>query len=233
VPTVRGVKRRVRHRVDHLRGDRFAFNGVKLDLSGPWASYAVHSAIYDGVFEAHEREVLLRTLRPDDVVLELGCGMGYITTLAAGVAREVHSFDANPQMVEVARATVARNNRRATIENAVLARSPEAETVPFYVDPNFTVSSLSPSDGAKRVDIPLLDLAKACEGCTYMIVDIEGAEVDLLSGEIPGIRAICVECHPWITDAEQITAMLSALFEQGFALDIAKSSEIVLYLERA
>jgi FkbM family methyltransferase len=227
------IERLVRQRVIELRRpDRLTFNGVKLDLSGPRVSDGVRNMVYQGRYEMHEREVLNRTLRPDDVLLELGSGMGYLTTLAAGIAREVRSFDANPVMVEVARQTVARNGRQAAIRNAVLVRSPESETMPFHVEPDFTGSSMIPSATGRKIDVPIIDFASACEGATYLMVDIEGFEVELLRGEIPAVRSICVECHPWLTDAKQISAMLTSLFEQGFALDVEKSDDIVLYLER-
>ena len=62
--------------------------------------------------------------------------------------------------------------------------------------------------------------------------DIEGAEVNLLAGELPGVRAICVECHPEVVRPTDLTQMLAALFDQGFALDLGISQGQVLYLER-
>lgn len=86
--------------------------------------------------------------------------------------------------------------------------------------------------GWASVEIPVLDFAEACEGASYLIVDIEGGEVDLLAGELPGVRAICVECHPRVVTPQAITAMLASLFQQGFALDLALSQGPVLYLQR-
>jgi 2-polyprenyl-3-methyl-5-hydroxy-6-metoxy-1,4-benzoquinol methylase len=73
-------------------------HGVKLAL-GSWATPSIRRLIYQGWYEENERAILELTLRSDDTVLELGCGAGYITTVAAGRAREVRAFDANPEMV--------------------------------------------------------------------------------------------------------------------------------------
>lgn len=232
MPSIGGARRRLTRRWRYLRRpDAVNFNGVTLEL-GPWAAEAVRKGLYDGWYEWREREVLQRTLRPEDIVLEIGCGMGYITTIAAGMAREVRSFDANPELVPVALATVERNGRSATIRNGVLDRAARAETVPFYVETAFPGSSLRPTDGARRIDVPVLDFARECAGCTYLICDIEGQEVELLAGELPGIRAICVETHPEATTQQQISAMLDALSAQGFTLDRSACQEDVLFLVR-
>jgi FkbM family methyltransferase len=225
--------RQVAHeaKLARLPPDRFILSGIELEL-GAWATPNVRNALYAGIYEQPEREVLLASLKPDDVVLEVGAGCGFITTVAAGLAREVRSFDANPELVPFARATVAHNGRTATVENAVLAREPAAETVPFHVATEFWTSSLLPVPGARVVDVPLLDFSTARDGCSYLIVDIEGGEIELLGGDLSGVRAICVECHPALVGARQITKMLASLFEQGFALDLAVSRGLVLYLSR-
>ena len=210
---------------------RFTLDGVVLEL-GPEAMGLVSKAIFMRTYEQSERAIVAATLHPDDVVLELGAGMGFITTVAARIAREVRSYEANPDMARTAGATLTRNGSRASVTNGALMRSPRVATVPFHIHENFTESSLLPLQGRPTVDIPVFDFMQACEGATYLIVDIEGGEVDLLTGELPGIRAVCVECHPAVVSRQAITGMLASLFEQGFALDLAHSQGQVLYLER-
>jgi FkbM family methyltransferase len=208
-----------------------SLNGIEIEF-GPWASPEVRWVIHAGLYESPERDVVLASLRSDDVVLELGTGSGYITTIAAGIAREVRSFDANPELVPFARATVARNGRAAAIENAVLTRAPGTETVPFYLNSEFWTSSLLPFDGAREIAVPVFDFDTVRAGCSYLITDIEGGELELLSGDLTGIRAVCVECHPSVLSTRQITDMLSSLFAQGFTLDLGISRGQVLYLSR-
>jgi hypothetical protein len=118
------------------------------------------------------------------------------------------------------------------VRKGVLDRAPSADSVAFYVGEHFTDASLIPVAGAHAMDVPLIDFTQAAQGCSYLIADIEGAEVDLLAGELPGIRAICVECHPAVVSAHAISTMLGSLFDQGFALDLAISRGQVLYLAR-
>jgi FkbM family methyltransferase len=215
------------------RPDALDLHGVALQL-GAWTPDEIRNQIYEGRYESPEREVVTKTLRQDDIVLEIGSGLGYLTTVASGIAREVRSFDANPAIVEVARNTVARNGLRATVTNAILERSPSRSTAPFHIHKYFPESSLVPSEHTvKTVAVPVLDFDVECGRCTYLLVDIEGAEVDLLRAELPGVRAICVECHPQAVSARQITDMLLSLFGQGFTIDVSVSNGQVLYLSRS
>lgn len=166
-------------------------------------------------------------------MLELGAGTGFITTVAARIARDVRSYEADPEMARAAAATVARNGVRATVTHGALLRSPNSSTARLYLAELFWASSLLPIDGRPSVEIPVLDFRQACEGASYLIVDIEGGEVELLSDTLPpSVRAICLECHPAVVSPEAMTTMLRSLFQQGFTLDLGGSEAEVLYLER-
>ena len=207
-------------------------NGVALSV-GPWATTSILELMQSGAYEAPERQIVLATLRPDDVVLELGSGAGYLTTIAAGIAADVRSFDANPEMVSVARTTVANNGRQATVTNAVLSRDGGGGFASFYLAGDYAGSSLIPIAGAGVIEVPVLDFTDALDGCSYLIVDIEGAEADLLRGAIPNVERICVECHPGVVGLAKIVEMVRSLRDQGFALDSELSQGQVLYLERS
>jgi FkbM family methyltransferase len=148
----------------------------------------------------------------------------------------VRCYDADPKMVAAARRTIERNAARATVTNAVLTNEPAAPpTTGFYVRPDFWLSSLAPHPEATRIDVPLLDLATeiTAHDASYLIVDIEGAETDLLRTPLPAsVRKICVECHPAVSGREDVRALLSSLLDQGFALDLELSRPPVLFLDR-
>jgi FkbM family methyltransferase len=211
---------------------RYTLDGVVLEFDRRVSPPLRREVYVSRTYEHAERQVVQRTLRADDVVLELGAGIGFITTIAARIARELRAYEADPTMARAAAATLVRNGVRATVTHGVLMRSPSSGTASFYLAEHFTSSRLLPTEGTPTVEVPVLDFLEACEGASYLIADIEGGEVELLTGELPGIRAICVECHPALVSAEAITAMLGSLFEQGFTLDLAVSQEQVLYLER-
>lgn len=63
---------------------RFAVaNGVKIHLHSPVISDRVAKSIYLGLYERLEARVVMATLQADDRVLELGSGIGYLSTLCA------------------------------------------------------------------------------------------------------------------------------------------------------
>ncbi len=61
-------------------------------------------------------------IRPSDMVLEVGSGSGYVTALLASLARHVYSVELEPELLEQARANLA----RARIENITLAQGDAA-----------------------------------------------------------------------------------------------------------
>lgn len=211
---------------------KLELNGVTLTL-GSWTTLPILRQIRDRRYEAPERKIVMATVRPGDTVLELGSGTGYVTTIAAGIASEVRSFDANPQIVAVAQSTVAANGRHATVSNGVMSRNGAQGTAPFYLSPHFPQSSLVPFEDARVIEVPVIPLTEALEGCTYLIADIEGAEVELLAGELPGVERICVECHPQRVGLAALIDMVGKLQAQGFELSPEISDGHVLYLERS
>ena len=139
----------------------------------------VRASIYDGVYEEIEAAIIRDTLSPSDRVLEIGCGAGFIATIASEtVGDRVRGYDANPAMVAAAERTAERNGVVASFVNAVLQSEPVSEVVDFYVHAEFWTSSLAPVQGAVKIGVPLLDLAVEIKAhqASYLIVDIEGAE---------------------------------------------------------
>jgi FkbM family methyltransferase len=207
--------------------------GVTLRLDAKWATPALREAVFAGNYEAFEAEIVQATMGPEDRVVEVGCGIGFIGTLASRIVGDaVHCYDANPDIAAIARETFDRNRVGATVTTAVLQHKPAAPTVQFHITENFCTSSLVPTPGSRPVSVPLLDVGAAitAHAATYLIVDIEGAETDLLLPPLPGsVRKLCVECHPAVVRPEP---MLASLLAQGFALSFEHSRPPVLYLER-
>lgn len=179
--------------------------------------------------------MILATATPTDRIVDIGCGAGFTTTLASRTASAVWGYDANPQMVAAARRTVAANGQAAEIINAVLQVAPGAPEVDFYVRDDFTTSSLIGGPGATCIRVPVLDFASTVTNhcASYIVLDIEGAEIDILEAPVPAcVTKLCVECHPATTGRSAVSAMLSSLLADGFTLDLCVSRLPVLYLER-
>ncbi len=213
---------------------RVTVHGVNVDVDRSWFP-PIRQGLYRGNYEAAEARVLMQSLRADDRYFEIGASLGVIMTIACGIVgdRSVIAYEANPDLVPIARRVAEINGYRPTVINAVLGES--EEPVPFYVRDAFWESSLTPHEGARQVSVPGRLLAKELEraDATYLMLDIEGAEIDLLRAPLPtGIRAVCMEVHPDSVGDQAVQALLQDLMSQGFILDTRISGSQVVFLCR-
>ena len=215
--------------------DDISLGGVRLHLSEPWATPEIRRAIYEGWYEQTERTILQHTLRPDDRYLEVGAGTGLVTTCACKIvgAEKVVAYEGDPRLANQARETAARNGFVADVVNAVLGAG-DGETT-FYVDADFRASSLLALENAREIRVPVRSFAAALDRHrpTYLMVDIEGGEIQLLASALPAhVRAVCVETHPAVTGDEAKQAMLMHLMRDGFQLDLHESHNDVAFFAR-
>jgi len=70
---------------------------------------------------------------------------------------------------------------------------------------------------------------------SFLIMDIEGAEVDLASERLNlhSLKKLCIEMHPHIVGDEAITELIANLIRQGFILRMTESHDDVLFFSRA
>ena len=224
-----------RHRVHRRPPASVVIRGVQLALSGAWATAAVRTALCDGTYEASEAAIVSATVAADDRVLDIGCGAGFVSALASRRGATVYGYEANPAMIAVARQTLSANGQTGEVINAVLQVAPRATEVTFYVREDFTTSNLVRTQDATGVQVQVLDFEAEIlsRRATYLVIDIEGAETDLLLAQIPAcVRKLCVECHPAVTGQSALSAMIAALLRQNFVMDVATSRLPVLYFER-
>lgn len=174
-------------------------------------------------YEAKEAHAVVRLVRPDDVVLELGAGIGFMSTLISTQigAKEIHSFEANPRLIRFIRQVHNLNAvKNATVYHAVLGKGTGSEV--FYARPNILESSLSPlpsdTEEVKQVEVPRGDINEAIEEInpTVLVCDIEGAEADLVPMmDLSGIRAVVIELHPQYIGKEGIARIFAKMAEAG------------------
>lgn len=229
--------RRLRKLLRHVYRPEFADNfGVLLPLRHSLISPAIAKEIYLGEYERKEAEIVSRCLDKDDVVMEVGAGIGFLSAYCAkriGNDR-VFAYEANPALMEVVARTYAANGVHPTIRNAMLGNGPGRTR--FYVDAEFWASSANTRrEQATEIEVEQIDLNEEIARVrpTFMIVDIEGGEADLFAlADLSCVRKICVETHAHVLGNEGVTAMLARLFEQGFCLDTGMTRKYVLYLYR-
>lgn len=214
-------------------------HGVKLWLAAPALRKGHRRQIVRQEYEEAELSILDATLTPEDSVLELGAGIGLTTIFCAkriGDWTKVHALEANPALVPVLERNFALNGVRPDFHNMAAAK--EAGEVEFTLDRSYTSSGIHgrPSEAAERIRLPaagfqdLLDRYRP----SYLIMDIEGGEIDLLPGaDLACVRKICLEVHPEIVGDAAISGVVEGLMHAGFLLHFSRNRKNVLYMERS
>lgn len=210
--------------------------GVLLPTRHSTISPAIRKEIYFGDYEAKESEIVAKRLSDDDVVMEVGAGIGYLSAFCAkriGSGR-VFAYEANPAMMEVIALTHRANGVAPTVKNTLLAEG--SGTREFHVTDEFWASSsVAPTTGARTIAVPQSDLNAeiAAVRPTFLIVDIEGGEIEFFAvADLAGVRKICVETHPGVLSNAEISGLLMNLIHKGFALDFALIRKNVFYFYR-
>jgi FkbM family methyltransferase len=216
--------------------DEVCIGGVSIALADWWATPRLRDYIYTGRYEAPEYEILVRTLTREDRYMELGAGIGFLTTCACQRvgAERVFAYEADARLARVTAETASRNGFRPSVSNVVLGG--ENGTARFYLSEDFWTSSLTEIPGGRCVNVPQRSFAAELDRVrpTYLMVDIEGGEVDLFRGTpLPAeVRAICMETHPDVVGARAIQELLTKLADEGFVLDLGLSRSSVAFLTR-
>ncbi|MEL6701838.1 MAG: rRNA adenine N-6-methyltransferase family protein, partial [Pseudomonadota bacterium] len=85
---------------------------MRLNVPRQVASPRIYDRIREGMYENTEAKCARRRIVEGDRVLELGAGLGYVTTICArrAGAQNVLSVEADPTMVEIIRGNLALNS---------------------------------------------------------------------------------------------------------------------------
>lgn len=201
-------------------------------------SAGLRKAIVLGEYEKNELDIVRRTLGLDDRILECGAGIGLLSTycsLEIGSDR-VKTFEANPFMGPLISKTFSLNRVSPTLVMGAIG--PRQGQLEFHVRENFWASSShhARAEGSvQTITVPVYALHDEIlvTRPTYLLVDIEGAEVSLVgSSELPGVKKVMVEVHPELTGESGVRDFLSWLSDLGFRKDDGISRNREIYLER-
>ena len=212
-------------------------HGVLIPFSPEVITPTIEAAIEAGAFEAEEALELPFIVEPGDRVLEIGAGIGFISTLLdrhSSVDRVV-AVEANPHLMGyMARLHDMNGVTKVERKNAVLTND-DVEKQTFYLREDFWMGSLSsgPNPYNGTVDVPtenLDDLIRNAE-ISLVVCDIEGAETFLFEdADLTGVTRIYLELHDHVTGLNGVMRLFKALECKGFAYDPRHSSKsIVLF----
>lgn len=197
--------------------------GMRFPLDADILPKRVRVLLRTDGYEAKEARAAYRLVQEGDVVMELGAGIGFMSTLVSTKtkAAAVHCFEANPRLIPYIEAVHAANGvANAQIHHALLGTKPGRRA--FYQRASILDSSLEvlpeDDDTVEKVQVPVMDAAKALARIkpSVLICDIEGAEADLLPElDLSGLRAVLIELHPQWIGKKGIARVFEAMSRAG------------------
>jgi len=219
----------------------FEYEGLKIDSENKFFILPIRKFFVYKFYESTELSILKKTLSSDDKVLELGTGIGVLAMAIAKIIGEknIVTYEASPELIPIIKKNFKLNNLDIRLENKVLVLDSELIRYRrFYNNDNFFLGSTMENSGNSNFyEVPTENFFHVLEQeqTTYLLMDIEGEEVTLLTPPLPSkIKKICMEVHPVYqnTGDALISDMLLNLMQQGFHLELTKSVSAHLYLSR-
>jgi FkbM family methyltransferase len=169
-----------------------------------------------------ERQLIIPALEGNDVVMELGGGIGHMAIRCAKKigSDRVLTFEANPRLAGIMLENFRLNAVSPKVDFCLLGR--EEGTTDFYIGDNFWSSSTVRApyhDCTLTVPVrPFNKIVKTVEP-TFLIIDIEGGEYELFQyADLRTVRKLMVEAHPKVLGAKKVDRMLKRISRLGFDL---------------
>ena len=209
-----------------LTGNRVRLEGMVFSTDSPLIESTEKSALFVGLHELYERNLLSRWLPVDLPVVELGGGLGVVACTAnRKLVRPDHHIvvEANPGVTPILERNRDLNGCRFQVVNKALAYG--AETVEFSIARNFLGSRIG-GDSVTTVAVPTTSLRTIADTVGFdqmsVICDVEGAEAAMVEHELDTLRErvrfLLVEVHPQFLGESAASRLVETLQTAGFAL---------------
>jgi FkbM family methyltransferase len=233
--TLRKLSSWLAYRYRVFRRRMINIEGVRIRV-GPHMSRRVEQSLAKGAYEREELRLIDAVLTPDDIVLEVGAGLGLVSTYCAKRvgSSQVFAFEADPELEPCIRETYSLNGVEPALDMcAVCAR---AGRVTLFRDKHLVASSVGRRRaGSGPVEVPGKALNYVVDRVhpTLLIVDAEGAERGLFDGaELGSVTRIVLELHDRVIGPAATDQVRARLTELGFMEDRRLSSQEHLVLRR-
>ncbi|MEP1766476.1 MAG: FkbM family methyltransferase [Sulfitobacter sp.] len=228
---------------DTLNHDPFIMSkGMKFPKDGHFLTPKLRGALRENRYEAKEASCVLKLVRDEDTVIELGAGIGFMSTLVATrrKVKNIFAFEANPNLIPYIQSVHEANGlTNAHVTHGLLGKRNGSTN--FYVRRDLLASSMEPLDGdteetAQKVKVDVLNAGHVMKEIkpNILIADIEGAEATLLPHmDLSGLRGAMIELHPQYIGPEGVSAVFRAMMDAGLAYYARASTHKVVSFRRA
>lgn len=209
--------------------------GIKIKIENHF-SRKMRRTIRGGSYEKEEIQVVKSKLLSHDVVMEIGTGIGFLSSYCSkkiGSSR-VFTYEGNPEMVSCIMNTYKFNEVSPTFDNCIISENNGEEK--FYIDNDFYSSStIAKNSKSKCVTVPTKSFNQELQKInpTFLIIDIEGGEYELSKyANFDNVQKILMEVHPNILGQEKLDSVKLKLVESGFKFNQNLSSNTIWFLEK-
>lgn len=233
---------RIMPKIFHLRGANFiarnleasaysiapeyntTINGHRFSISEDIPEDVVKSII-SGNYEREEYYLVEKYLSPTEDCIELGAGLGYISTLIDSKLKNTQHvvLEPNPELIPILKKNQSLNSCNFSILEG--AYSSSQSRVDLELGENFLSSSAYYQKKRDSIEASAYSLESIIGNYNIkefsLVVDIEGMEYELINNEISLLkdkcRSIIIEFHEMET--EDYDNGLNVLEESGFILE--------------
>lgn len=185
-------------------------------------------------YEINEISIIENTIESEDIVLEVGTGLGFISSFCCQKNNnKVYTFEANPNNYKICKNVFKKNEVSPNHENIILGE--QDATINFTSDNNRILASSLLIKSDSFTTIQTLDLNKKISRInpTYLIMDIEGGEYDILKIiDFQSIYKIQFELHPKLLDEVKCNEIFELLKANHFIKNETLSKNNNYYFNR-
>ena len=216
--------------------EKFVINDIILEIPETLLVPEIREAMEQGYYEIEELSSLRHLIRAGDRVLELGGGIGFISTFAIKYLHASHvcSVEANEILIPVIQQNHKLNNVYGEVLHGLASiddgYSDFHRTDAFWASSSHNISNSVKSRVLSINTSKLIDRVRP----DVLIVDIEGGEEFIFQGlVIPDcVRSIMCEIHPAIIGGHGIISCFESLHQIGFSYDVKGSSGAIVAFDR-
>ena len=178
--------------------------------------------IVNGEYEIGEINILKSKLEKGDKVLEVGTGLGFISTYCALKLGNdsIITYEANPINVAIAQQVFKQNKVKPKSHHQILGET--AGFTSFAVNEQQKLASSLMKNGNNEVQVEVVALNEVIQNLqpNYLVMDIEGGEYDMLHLiKFGPIQKVQFELHPTILGEEKCKQIFDLLAQQHFIED--------------
>ncbi len=196
---------------------------IKIEISAATSPHSAYLLSVDD-YEMADLVLLQRYMGEQDHVMVIGGGLGVTAALAARLSapNPVIVVEANAALHPQIARQIEINGGRASLIGKVLVGDMSQHscgTTGFGIDNNIWYSRISSAPDALQVEVTDLNYLSKTHAPSIVLMDIEGAERDVLSRPLPPcIQKLIIEIHTPDFGGAETARIVAGLADQGFRM---------------